>query len=181
MRKSNYETSARTIRWRMAMRTVQAFTLSCWEARWRASITMRDLAGSTRSHLVRLVRAVSLAELQKRTAERNAERRHPRSRTRLRCAARLTLPPTRPGAKPCRICWRAPTPLFKPNVQPAQGGTATPVDGVIHARYTGKERATGIRAELHPNSAERRSRLNGTISDNAALADSCEQQRLART
>ena len=54
------------------------------------------------------------------------------------------------------------------NVQPAQGGTATPMNGVIHARYAGKSGQLSF-DQSYIRTSQTSVTLNGTISDHAAL------------
>ena len=65
-------------------------------------------------------------------------------------------------------------------VQPAKGGTSTPVDGIIHAQYMAKSgqlafQQSSIRT---PGTSVT---INGTISDNAVLQILVNSNDLART
>ena len=63
------------------------------------------------------------------------------------------------------------------NVQPAQGGTATPVNGVIHARYAGKSGQLSF-DQSYIKTSQTSVTLNGTISDHAALQTSVNSNDL---
>ena len=76
------------------------------------AVTMRDLAGSTRSHLSASLRAVSLAELQSKLQRTMSS---PSSSAANQIALRGLLNATADAAwvRPCRTCSRALTPRFK--------------------------------------------------------------------
>ena len=54
------------------------------------------------------------------------------------------------------------------SAQPAQGGTATPINGVIHTRYAGRSGQLSF-DQSYLRTQQTSVALNGTISDNAAL------------
>ncbi len=63
------------------------------------------------------------------------------------------------------------------NVQPAQGGMATPVSGAIHARYAGKSGQLSF-DQSYIKTSQTSVTLNGTISDHAALQASVNSNDL---
>ena len=54
------------------------------------------------------------------------------------------------------------------NAQPAQGGAATPMNGVIHARYAGRSGQLSF-DQSYIKTSQTSVMLNGTISDHAAF------------
>ena len=133
------------------------------------TITMRDLAGSTRSHMSASVRAVSLAEVQ-RTTQGAMQNAGSSSSVANQIAVRGSLNATADatwGKTMQDLLARADVTL-QAAVQPAKGGTSTPVDGAIHARYMAKSGQLAFQQSFirTPGTSVA---INGTISDNAAL------------
>ena len=129
------------------------------------TITMRDLAGSTKSHLSASLRAVSLAELQselQRTKSSSSVADQIALRGLLNATADATW-----GKTMQDLLARADATL-QGSAQPAKGGTATPINGVIHTRYIGKRGQLAFE-QSYIRTPGTSIALNGTISDNAAL------------
>lgn len=103
------------------------------------SITMRDLAGATRSHMAASLRAVSLAEMQ-RAAQSAVQNGGSSSSVANQIAMRGSLNATADatwGKTMQDLIARADATL-QGEVQPSKGETSTSVDGVTHIRYLAK-------------------------------------------
>jgi translocation and assembly module TamB len=130
------------------------------------TITMRDLGGSTRSHLSASLHGASLAELQNELQSAMASSSSVTNQIVLHGSADATADATW-GTTMQDLLAHADATL-QANVQPAQGGTATPVNGVIHARYAGKSGQLSF-DQSYVKTSQTSVTLNGTISDRAAL------------
>ena len=129
-------------------------------------ITMRDLGGATRSHLSASLKGASLAGLQKELKSAMASSSSVTNQIALRGSADATADATW-GTTLQDLLARADATL-QANIQPAQGGTATPVSGVIHIRYAGKSGQLSF-DQSYIKTLQTSVTLNGTISDHAAL------------
>jgi translocation and assembly module TamB len=130
------------------------------------TLTMRDLGGSARSHLSASLHGVSLAELQRELQSAIASSSSVTNQIALRGTVNTTADATW-GTTTQDLLARADATL-QANVQPAQGGAATPVNGIIHARYAGKNRQLSFE-QSYIKTSQTSVTLNGTISDRAAL------------
>ncbi len=138
------------------------------------TVTMRDLSGSTRSHMSASLRGVSLAELQNELQGAMAS-----SSVANRVAVRGSLNATADatwGTTMQDLLARADATL-QANAQAAQGGAATPLNGVIHARYAGKSGQLAF-DQSYIKTSETSVTLNGTVSDRAALQARIESNDL---
>jgi translocation and assembly module TamB len=139
------------------------------------AVTIRDLGGATRSHLSASLHGVSLAEmqneLQSAMASSSSVTNQIALRGRLDATADATWGPTMQD-----LLARADATL-QANVQPVQGGTATPVNGAIHARYAGKSGQLSF-DQSYIKTSQTSVTLNGTISDHAALQASVNSNDL---
>ena len=75
------------------------------------TITMRDLGGATRSHLSASLHGASTRGAAERTTDASASSSSVTNQIAVRGS--VTQPPTRPGARQCRIYWHVRTPLFE--------------------------------------------------------------------
>ena len=130
------------------------------------ALTMRDLGGQTRSHLSASLKGVSLAELQNELKSAMASSSSVTNQIALRGTVDATADATW-GTTMQDLLARADANL-QANVQPAQGGTATPMNGAIHARYAGKNGQLSF-DQSYIKTSQTSVTLNGTISDHAAL------------
>ncbi len=129
------------------------------------TITMRDLAGSTKSRLSASLRAVSLAELQSEL-QRTKSSASAADQIALRGLLNATADAT--WGKSMQDMLASADATLQGSAQPAKGGTATPINGVIHARYVGKRGQLAFE-QSYVRTPGTSIALNGTISDNAAL------------
>ncbi len=130
------------------------------------TVTMRDLTGSTRSQLSASLQAVSLAEVQdelQRARLSSAIANQITLHGVLNATAEATW-----GKNTHDMLGRADAAL-QGSSQPVKGGTATPINGVIHARYIGKRGQLAFE-ESYVRTPKTSITLNGTISDNASLS-----------
>ena len=127
------------------------------------TITTRDLGGSTRSHLSASLHGASLAALQNELLASSSSVTNPIA---LRGTVDATADATW-GTTMQDLLARADATL-QANVQPAQGGTATPVNGAIRARYAGKRGQLSF-DQSYIRTSQTSVTLNGTISDHPAL------------
>ena len=130
------------------------------------TLTMRDLGGATRCHLLASLHGASLAELQSELQSALASSSVVTNQVALRGSADATADATW-GTTTQDLLARADATL-QANVQPAQGGTATAVNGAIHARYAGKSAQLSF-DQSYIKTSQTSVTLNGTISDHAAL------------
>ncbi len=129
------------------------------------TITMRDLAGSTKSRLSASLRAVSLAELQS-GLQRTKSSASAVGQIALRGLLNATADAT--WGKTMEDMLASADATLQGSAQPAKGGIATPINGVIHTRYIGKRRQLAFE-QSYVRTPGTSVVLNGTISDNAAL------------
>jgi translocation and assembly module TamB len=131
------------------------------------AVTMRDLAGSTRSHLSASLQAVSLAELQSELQRTlNLTSSSAANQIALQGSFNATADATW-GKTMQNMLARADATL-QGSAQPAKGGTATPINGVIHTRYSGRGGQLAFE-QSYVRTPGTSITLNGTTSDNAAL------------
>jgi translocation and assembly module TamB len=130
------------------------------------TLTMRDLGGATKSHLSASLHGASLAELQNELQSAVASASSVTNQMALRGSVDATADATW-GTTMQDLLARADATL-QANVQPAQGGVATPVNGAIHARYAGKNGQLSF-DQSYIKTSQTSVTLNGTISDHAAL------------
>lgn len=131
------------------------------------AVTMRDLTGSTRSHLSASLHAVSLAKLQSELQRSmSSTSSSAANQIALRGSFNVTADATW-GKTTKNMLARADATL-QGSAQPAKGGTATPINGVIHTRYIGKNGQLAFE-QSYVRTPGTSLALNGTISDNAAL------------
>lgn len=138
------------------------------------TVTMRDLAGSTRSHMSASLRGVSLAELQNELQGAMAS-----SSVANQIAVRGSLNATADatwGTTMQDLLARADATL-QASAQAAQGGAAAPLNGVIHARYAGKSGQLAF-DQSYIKTSQTSVTLNGTVSDRAALQARIESNDL---
>ena len=136
---------------------------------------MRDLTGSTRSHLSASLRGVSLGELQNEMQGAVAPPSPLTNRIAVHGSLNATADATW-GASMQDLLARADATL-QANAQPAKGGTATPLNGVIHARYAGKSGQLAF-DQSYIKTSQTSVTLNGTVSDHAALQARAESSDL---
>jgi translocation and assembly module TamB len=130
----------------------------------RGTLVTKDLAGSMRSHLSASLQGISVEELQKelQTTVRSSVTSQILVRGSMNVTADATLDKTMQN-----LLARADA-TVQANAQPALGGTVTPINGAIHARYSGRSGQLSFdQSDLRtPQSSIS---LNGTIGDNASL------------
>lgn len=128
------------------------------------TITMHDLTGSTRSHLSASLHGASLAALQKEL--QTGTHTFTLSQIALRGSLNATAD-ARWGTTMKDLLARGDVTL-QATVQPAQGGTATPINGAIHLGYTGENGQLSFE-QSYLRTPQTSVTLNGTVSENAAL------------
>jgi translocation and assembly module TamB len=129
------------------------------------TVTMRELAGSTKTRLSASLHSVSLAELQSELQ---------RTKSSFSVANQIVLSGSLEASadatwgKTMQSMLARADATLQGSAQPAKGGTTTPIQGVIHTRYIGKSAQLAFEQSYirTPGTAIA---LNGTISDNAAL------------
>ena len=141
------------------------------------TMTMRDLAGSTRSHLSASLNALSLGELQNALQGAGASA-SATNQVALRGSLNATADATW-GKTMQDLLARADATL-QAGVEPAKGGATTALNGVIHTRYIGKSGQLAfdrsyLRTSTTVGHVERYGRRQG------GPAGSCEQRGFART
>jgi translocation and assembly module TamB len=130
------------------------------------TLMLRDLTGSTKSHLSASLRGVSVAALQSELQSTMKSSSSIAGQIVLRGSVNTTADASW-GKTMQDVLVRADATL-QANAQPPQGGTVTPINGVVHARYAGKNGHLSFdQSEVQTPQAS--VSLNGTISDNAAL------------
>lgn len=129
------------------------------------SMTIRDLAGSTRSHLSASLHAVSVSELQhamQSTASSSATAPQIALRGSLNAIADATW-----GKTMQDLVARTDASL-QASALPVRGGTAAPINGRIHARYSGKNSQLAIEQSFIRTTATSVT-VSGSVGDRAAL------------
>jgi translocation and assembly module TamB len=139
------------------------------------TLTMRDLTGFTRSHMSASLRGVSLAELRNELQGAMASPSSVANQVAVRGSLNATADATW-GATMQDLLARADATL-QANAQPAQGGTLTPLNGAIHARYAGKSGQLAF-DQSYIKTSQTSVTLNGTVSDRAALRARMESNDL---
>ena len=129
------------------------------------TITMRDLTGSTRSHLSASLRAVSLGDLQ---SELQRTKSSASVANQIALSGSLNATADATWGKTMQDMLARADATLQGRAQPAKGGTATPINGVIHTRYIGKRGQLAFE-QSYVRTPGTSIALNGTISDNAAL------------
>jgi translocation and assembly module TamB len=129
------------------------------------TLTMRDLAGATKSHLSAGLQGVSIAQLQS-TAQGATSSPSSSRQIAFRGSLNTTLDANW-GKTLDDLLARADATL-QANAQPAQGGATTPINGVIHAQYAGRSGQLSL-SQTYLRTAQTSVVLNGTISSTAAL------------
>jgi len=133
------------------------------------SITMRDLAGATRSHMSASLRAVSLSELQRATHSA-VQNGGSSSSVANQIAVRGSLNASADAAwgKTMQDLAARADVTLQGAVQPSKGGTSTPIEGAIHTRYMAKSGQLAFQ-QSSIRTPGTSITINGTLSDNAAL------------
>jgi translocation and assembly module TamB len=139
------------------------------------TVTMRDLTGATRSHASASLQGVSLAEMQHELQGAMASSSSVANQVAVRGSLNATADATW-GATMQDLLARADATL-QASAQPAQGGTATPLSGVIRTRYAGKIGQLAFDQSLIKTSQTSLT-LNGTVSGRAALQARIESNDL---
>jgi len=133
--------------------------------RLAGTVRIRDLTGSTRSHLSASLHAVSLADLQ---SELQRTKSSSSVANQLALSGSLNATADATWGKTMQDMVASADATLQGSAQPAKGGTATPINGVIHTRYTGKRGQLAFE-QSYARTPGTSIALNGTISDNAAL------------
>ena len=129
------------------------------------TLTMRDLAGSTKSHLSASLHGASLVQLQNEL-QRTILPSSAASEIAVRGSVNATADAT--WGKSMRDLLARGDATLQASAQPAKGGTTTTINGVIHTRYAGRSGQLSFdQSYLH--SQQTSATLNGTVGDNAAL------------
>ena len=129
------------------------------------TLTIRDLAGSTKSRLSASLRAVSLARVQS-DLQRTKSAESVVDQIALRGLLNATADAT--WGKTMQDLLARVDATLQGSAQPAKGGARTPLNGVIHTRYIGKSAQLAVE-QSYIRTPGTSIALNGTISDNAAL------------
>jgi translocation and assembly module TamB len=129
------------------------------------TVRMRDLAGSTRSHLSASLHAVSLADLQ---SELQRTKSSSSVANQIALSGSLNATADATWGKTMQDMLARADATLQGSAQAAKGGTATPINGVIHTRYIGKRGQLAFE-QSYVRTPGTSITLNGTISDNAAL------------
>jgi translocation and assembly module TamB len=129
------------------------------------TVTMRELAGSTKTRLSASLHSVSLAELQ---SELQRTKSSFSAANQMVLSGSLEATADATWGKTMQSMLARAEATLQGSVQPAKGGTTTPIQGVIHTRYIGKSAQLAFEQSYirTPGTAIT---LNGTIGDNAAL------------
>ena len=128
-------------------------------------MTMRDLAGSTRSHLSASLHAVSMSELQ-RAMQNTASSSATAPQIALRGSLNATADAT--WGKTMQDLVARTDASLQASALPVQGGTAAPIDGKIHARYSGKNSQLAFEPSYIRTTATSVT-VSGSVGDRAAL------------
>ena len=128
------------------------------------TLTMRNLTGSTRSHLSASLGGVSLGELQNEL--QNMTGSALRNQIILRGSMNASADATW-GKTMQDLMTRAEATL-QASAQPTKGGTATPISGIVHVGYAGAKRQVSL-TQSYLRTPQTSITLNGTVSDNSAL------------
>ncbi len=129
------------------------------------TLTMRDLTGAPRSHLSASLKGISIAQLQSELQSTMGS-----SSVANQLAVRGSINATTDatwGNTMEDLLARADATL-QADAQPAQGGTSTPINGSVHARYDGRSGQLSF-DQSYAKTAATSVTLNGTVSRNAAL------------
>ena len=127
-------------------------------------MTMRDLAGLTRSHLSASLQSVSVSELQR--AMQNAA---PSSASaQIAVHGSLTATADATWGKTMQDLVARADASVQASARPAQGGATTPIDGKIHARYSGKNSRLAFEPSYLRTTATSVT-VSGSVGDRAAL------------
>jgi translocation and assembly module TamB len=129
------------------------------------TITMRDLAGSTKSRLSASLRDVSLAVLQ---SELQKTRSSSSVANQIVMSGLLNATADANWGKTMQDLLASADATLQGSAQPTKGGTATPINGVIHTRYIGKRGQLAFE-QSYVRTPGTSIALTGTISDKAAL------------
>ena len=129
------------------------------------TLTMRDLAGSTKSHLSASLRGASLVQLQNEL-QRTISPSSAASEIVVRGSVNATADAT--WGKSMQDLLARGDATLQASAQPAKGGAITPLSGVVHARYAGRSGQLFF-DQSYLRSQQTSATLNGTVSDNAAL------------
>jgi translocation and assembly module TamB len=128
------------------------------------TLMMRDLTGSTRSHLSASLRGVSLGDLQREL--QNMTGSAMRNQIVLRGSMNASADAIW-GKSIEDLVTRAEATL-QASAQPTKGGTATPIHGIVHARYAGAKQQLSL-TQSYVRTPQTSVTLNGTVSENSAL------------
>ncbi len=129
------------------------------------TLTMRDITGTPKSHLSATLNGISIAQVQSELQNTMAS-----SSVTNQLAVRGSINATTDatwGKTMDDLLARADATL-QADAQPAQGGTVTPVNGSVHARYDGRTGQLSF-DQSYAKTAATAVTLNGTVSRNAAL------------
>jgi translocation and assembly module TamB len=130
------------------------------------TLKMRDLAGSTKSHLSASLRGIPIEQVQHELQSTIASSSSAANQIEVKGFANATAEATW-GRTVEDLQARADA-TIEASARPAQGGPQTPVNGVIHARYAGKNGQLSFDRTLVQTPGTSMS-LNGAISHNTAL------------
>jgi translocation and assembly module TamB len=137
------------------------------------TLVMRGLTGSTRSHLSASLRGVSLGDLQSEL--QNMTGSAMRNQIILRGSMNASADATW-GKTMQDLMTRAEATL-QASAQPTKGGTATPINGIVHAGYAGAKQQLSL-TQSYVRTPQTSITLNGTVSNNSALQVRVESNEL---
>jgi translocation and assembly module TamB len=132
------------------------------------AMTVRDLAGSTRSHLSASLHGVSIAELQRELQNTMGASSTSSAANQIALSGRADATADATWGKTTQDLLGRVDVTLQANAQPAKGGTTTPINGVIHARYAGRNGQLSF-DQSYLRTAQTSINLNGTTGNNTAL------------
>jgi translocation and assembly module TamB len=137
--------------------------------RLAGTVSMRDLAGATKSQMSATLSQISLAQLQKAVTPNTTARAGIEGSVNATASANW-------GKTMEDLIARADASL-KSGVQAPHGGAATPVNGVIHATYRGRTQELAIENSFL-RAPQTSLSMNGTLSKNSALQIEMQTEQL---
>ena len=134
------------------------------------TLLVHDLAGATKSHLSATLKDVSLSQLQStvQSAAQGTTRSSSAMTRQIALRGSLNATVDANWSKTLDDLLARTDATLQANAQPAQGGAATPTNGVIHAQYAARTGQLSL-SQSYLRTAQTSVVLNGTISRNAAL------------
>jgi translocation and assembly module TamB len=133
------------------------------------TLTMRNLTSTPRSHLSASLRDISLAELQRIASPTSVEQAKVAGAVNATAEANW-------GRTMNDLVARANATLTG-SMQPARGGQATPVDGVVHASYSALTKQIAL-AQSYVRTPQTSIDMNGMLGDRSALQVRMQSEEL---